>query len=380
MMKYLESYNSYLHEGIVSKIKKLFLNDKKDKKLKENLIKILTEYKDRFLHKFVTRSEIDEKINYLKNELGDNIVYGLNLDNFIRGIYNISIKEKNKEKKLEKYFNDYILDLDSRIDNMINWKKYSEFDTEFDELKKLKKERTLKIGAKQFLNEKEPLQIELLKMLEWVKTTGSRVVLIFEGRDAAGKGSAIKTITEYLDPKYFKVATFDIPTKEEQENWFMRYEKELPKKGHITFFDRSWYNRAVNDPVMGYCTKDEYMKFMSDVIPFENNLIDKGYILMKFWFSIEKDTQKLRFKLRQLNPLKYWKYSPNDEKTIPKWDLFTKFKEQMLQNTSTDKSPWVIVDSNDKRTAKLNVIRYILNKIPYSKKKQHVYPEVVFEI
>jgi len=380
MMKYLESYNGYLHEGIVSKIKKLFLNDKKDKKLKENLIKILTEYKDRFLHKFVTRSEIDEKINYLKNELGDNIVYGLNLDNFIRGIYNISIKEKNKEKKLEKYFNDYILDLDSRIDNMINWKKYSEFDTEFDELKKLKKERTLKIGAKQFLNEKEPLQIELLKMLEWVKTTGSRVVLIFEGRDAAGKGSAIKTITEYLDPKYFKVATFDIPTKEEQENWFMRYEKELPKKGHITFFDRSWYNRAVNDPVMGYCTKDEYMKFMSDVIPFENNLIDKGYILMKFWFSIEKDTQKLRFKLRQLNPLKYWKYSPNDEKTIPKWDLFTKFKEQMLQNTSTDKSPWVIVDSNDKRTAKLNVIRYILNKIPYSKKKQHVYPEVVFEI
>jgi polyphosphate kinase 2 len=379
-MKYLESYNGYLHEGIVSKIKKLFLNDKKDKKLKENLIKILTEYKDRFLHKFVTRSEIDEKINYLKNELGDNIVYGLNLDNFIRGIYNISIKEKNKEKKLEKYFNDYILDLDSRIDNMINWKKYSEFDTEFDELKKLKKERTLKIGAKQFLNEKEPLQIELLKMLEWVKTTGSRVVLIFEGRDAAGKGSAIKTITEYLDPKYFKVATFDIPTKEEQENWFMRYEKELPKKGHITFFDRSWYNRAVNDPVMGYCTKDEYMKFMSDVIPFENNLIDKGYILMKFWFSIEKDTQKLRFKLRQLNPLKYWKYSPNDEKTIPKWDLFTKFKEQMLQNTSTDKSPWVIVDSNDKRTAKLNVIRYILNKIPYSKKKQHVYPEVVFEI
>ena len=332
------------------------------------------------MHKFVTRSEIDEKINYLKNELGDNIVYGLNLDNFIRGIYNISIKEKNKEKKLEKYFNDYILDLDSRIDNMINWKKYSEFDTEFDELKKLKKERTLKIGAKQFLNEKEPLQIELLKMLEWVKTTGSRVVLIFEGRDAAGKGSAIKTITEYLDPKYFKVATFDIPTKEEQENWFMRYEKELPKKGHITFFDRSWYNRAVNDPVMGYCTKDEYMKFMSDVIPFENNLIDKGYILMKFWFSIEKDTQKLRFKLRQLNPLKYWKYSPNDEKTIPKWDLFTKFKEQMLQNTSTDKSPWVIVDSNDKRTAKLNVIRYILNKIPYSKKKQHVYPEVVFEI
>jgi polyphosphate kinase 2 len=380
-MKYLESYNDYVHEGIVSKIKKLFNGKGKNKKLKEILIKILTEYKNRFLNKTVTKAEIGEKIEYLRNELGDSIVYGLNLDNFIRGIYNISIKQKNKEKKLEKYFNDYILDLDTRIDNMINWENYdSEFDPEFDELKKLKKERTIKIGAKQFLIEKESLQIELLKMLEWVKTTGSRVILVFEGRDAAGKGSAIKTITEYLDPKYFKVATFGIPTKEEQNDWFMRYEKELPKKGHITFFDRSWYNRAVNDPVMGYCTEEEYMKFMTDVIPFENNLIDKGYILMKFWFSIEKDTQELRFKLRQINPLKYWKYSPNDEKTIPKWDLFTKFKEQMLQNTSTDKSPWVIVDSNDKRTAKLNVMRYILNKIPYSKIKQHVYPEVVFEI
>lgn len=389
-MQYLKNYENFsnlnenIFNNIIDKISNIF-NNKSKTKIKNDLISILTEYKNIFIEKKTSRKELKNIIKKLKIDLGEDIVFETNLDNFFRGIYNISIKEKNKEK-LEKYFNKYIKSLDSRLERIYNkeyWKNKYKDDEQFDELKKLKKEKILKIGKKQFIIEKEPLQVELLKLQEWLKNTGNKIALIFEGRDAAGKGSAIKTITEYLDPKYFEIATFGIPSEEEQKNWFKRYEKKLPKPGHITFFDRSWYNRAVNDPVMGYCDEEQYREFMHTVNPFEDKLIREGYILMKFWFSIDKDTQQLRFNLRKVNPLKYWKYSPNDEKTIPKWDLFTNYKEQMFQRTSTKNSPWVIVDSNDKRIAQLNVMRYILNNVDYDNKGDvglTPYPEVVFEL
>ena len=172
-------------------------------------------------------------------------------------------------------------------------------------------------------------------MQEYLKKTGGKLAIVFEGRDAAGKGSCIKSITENLDPKYLKVATFGIPTEEEKKNWFSRYEKRLPKPGHVTLYDRSWYTMAITNPVMNYCTEEEYKEFMNDVLTFEDNLTLNNYTVIKFWFSIDKETQLLRFEMRKKDPLKYWKFSPNDEKSIPKWDLFTKFKEQMFEKTST---------------------------------------------
>jgi len=370
-----------LNESVLDLVTKLFKNPKK---LEQKLVKIILDVKeDVLVNKRLKKGDVKKILTNFENMLDADAIYELNLDSFIRGLYNLTINPKITETRIEKYINSYIKTLPKRIKLYFEDKSHKfEDDEEFQELQKLKSERMLKIGKKDFINELRPLQIELLRMQEWLKTSGNKLVMIFEGRDAAGKGSAIKTITEFLDPKFFKVATFGIPTVEEKKDWFSRYESELPEKGHMTLYDRSWYNRAVNDPVMGYCTELEYKQFMKDVIPFENKLINVGYILIKLWFSIDPDTQKLRFKMRQASPLKYWKFSPNDEKTMIKWDLFTKYKEQMFQKTSTKKSPWVVVDSNEKRVAKLNVIRYILNKVPYEPKEKtfDVYPEVIVEI
>ena len=178
--------------------------------------------------------------------------------------------------------------------------------------------------------------------------------------------------------------TFGIPTDYDKDNWFDRYAKVLPKSGEIVFFDRSYYNRAVVEPAMGYCTKEQYEKFMSEVNKYEEDLINDGVTIFKFWFSITKEKQLQRFDMRKASLIKYWKYSPNDENSLNKWDVLTMFKEKMFEETSTDLSPWIVVDSNDKRSAQLNSIRTVLNKIPYSdnknKKLLKVYLEVVYEI
>lgn len=370
-----------INESVIDLVKNLFKNPKK---LEQKLTKIILQVKEDILvNKKIKKAEIKRILDNFENILDADAIYELNLDSFIRGLHNLTINPKITEIRIEKYIDSYLKTLPKRIKMYFQDKSHKfEDDEEFEELMKLKSERILKIGKKDYLNELRPLQIELLRLQEWLKKTGNRLVIVFEGRDAAGKGSAIKTISEFLDPKYFKVATFGIPTEEEKKDWFKRYIDELPEKGHMTLYDRSWYNRGVNDPVMGYCTEEEYMQFMKDVVPFEKELIKQGYILIKFWFSIDQDTQKLRFKMRQVSPLKYWKFSPNDEKTVTKWDLFTKYKEQMFQKTSTKESPWVVVDSNEKRIAKLNVIKYILNKVPYEPKTEtfDVYPEVVVEI
>ena len=183
-----------------------------------------------------------------------------------------------------------------------------------------------------------------------------------------------------MDPKGYKIVALGVPTEEEKKNWFDRYEKYLPKPGEIVFFDRSWYNRAVVEPALGYCTEAQYKDFMNNVNDWEDSLINDGLILIKFWFSITKDKQKKRFELRQKSPLKYWKFSPNDAKVVNKWDLITFYKNAMFNNTSTSRSPWVIINSNDKRIGRLNAMRYLLNVIDYPDKNEKVteyYPEVV---
>jgi len=219
-------------------------------------------------------------------------------------------------------------------------------------------------------------------MQEWLKDKDSAIVILFEGRDTAGKGSTIKKFVEYLDPKYYKIVVKDIPTEEERENWFTRYAKDI-EPGKIIFFDRSWYNRAIVEPVMGYSSEEEYEHFMKHVNSFEKWLSTNDY-LIKFWFSITKDTQQRRFDIRQASPLKYWKYSPNDAKAQEMWDKYTEYKERTFELTSTDYAPWTVIDANDKRISGLNAIRYVLKKIPYDGRDDDniggVFPEVVTTI
>jgi len=331
----------------------------------------LVAYKDELLTnpEKLSRPDIKEMLDNIKRSFDPNLIVDLNLDSFFRGLYSVIVIENYLNENIQEYFDTYIETLPRRVERLFDpdIKDFRD-DEEFEELKKLKEERQLKISKKYFKSEKVPLQIELLKMQEWVKRTDYKLALVFEGRDAAGKGSAIKTMTEFLQPKYFTIQWFNIPTEKEKKNWFKRYYEGMPEPGRITFFDRSWYNRAVNDPVMGYCSKKEYDKFMKEVIPFEEQLNKDGVHIMKFWFSIDRDIQELRFKLRQANPLKYWKFSPNDLKTMTKWEEFTFYKEKMFKKTSTEKNPWVVVESNDKRLSQLHLMKYILREVPYDGK------------
>lgn len=213
--------------------------------------------------------------------------------------------------------------------------------------------------------EKRRLQIELLKLQHWVIENGKRVALVFEGRDAAGKGSSIKRFTEFLMPRHFRVVELGIPTPQESKYWFRRYEQYFPKPGEIVFFDRSWYNRAMIEPTMGYCSKSQYRYFMSKVLDWEEKHIDQGLLLIKLYLSVNKDTQLVRFQERIQDPLKYWKYSENDEKVRAYWDRLTKYKEQMFRRTSSPKSPWVVIGSDNKLEARLKSMLYVLATIPY---------------
>jgi polyphosphate kinase 2 len=217
--------------------------------------------------------------------------------------------------------------------------------------------------------EKYQLQVELLKLQAWVKTTGQRVVILFEGRDAAGKGGAIKRFMEHLNPRGARVVALEKPTEEERGQWyFQRYVKHLPTKGEIVMFDRSWYNRAGVERVMGFCSDDEYLEFMRQAPEFERNLVRSGLHLIKFWFSVSRKEQRRRFKERQSHPLKHWKLSPIDMASLDKWDEYTKAKEAMFFYTDTADAPWTVVKSDCKKRARLNAMRYVLHKLPYTNK------------
>lgn len=225
------------------------------------------------------------------------------------------------------------------------------------------------MSRKNYEKQKYDLQVELLKLQAWTKQTGNRVVILFEGRDAAGKGGAIKRFMEHLNPRGARVVALEKPTDEERGQWyFQRYIKHLPSYGEIVLFDRSWYNRAGVENVMGFCSKEEYAEFMRQVPDFERNLVRSGIILLKFWFSVSREEQKRRFKDRESHPLKQWKLSPIDRASMDKWEDYTTAKEKMFFFTDTSDAPWIVVKSNCKKRARLNAMRYVLHKIPYDKK------------
>ena len=217
--------------------------------------------------------------------------------------------------------------------------------------------------------EKRRLQIELLKLQEDVIKNNRKICIAFEGRDTAGKSSAIKFFSEHLIPKNFRYVHLGIPSKWESSHWFQRWQKVLPKNGEIAFLDRSWYTRAITEPVMNYCNEKQYRAFMNKVNTWEDDLTNSGTEITKFYFSLSKDQQKKRINARRNSQLKYWKLSENDERIVTKCDAFTLYKEQMFSKTSTENSPWIVINSNNKMIARLTALRFLLNKTDYEKKK-----------
>ena len=355
--------------------------------IKKNLMTRLAEYRISILDNIVYNLNTN-KIEYkefdkvdipvilreLSNEFSSELVEELNIEAFLRKINQImELQRRNTKKNIRREFENYYQSVEDRMSKTEDPTKP---DDHFDEYEG----ETSLLTRKQYEAEKFELQVELLKLQEWVQKNKKRVAIVFEGRDAAGKGSTIKRFIEYMMPKGIKVVALGVPTEAEKKDWFGRYEKHLPGPGEIVFFDRSWYNRSVVEPAMGYCSEEQYKDFMENVLDWEESLIDSGLILIKFWFSITKEKQALRFDLRKTSPLKYWKFSPNDAKVIDKWDIIGNYKNQMFNKTSSQKSPWVIVNSNDKKIGRLNAIRYVLSKIGYSKKKAELtrwYPEVI---
>lgn len=261
------------------------------------------------------------------------------------------------------------------------------------DLKKLNSKK----GLKQFLSEEpitiskvlktlnyesrlKDLQEELIKLQHWVSDNREKVVIIFEGRDAAGKGGAIRRTTEHLNPRKFKVVALPKPSVEEKGQWyFQRYINKLPREGKMVFFDRSWYNRAVVEPVNGFCTQEEYEIFMNQVNQFERMLAESGIRLIKFYFSISKDEQEKRFEDIKSSPIKKWKYSAVDQKALELWDDYTTYKDKMFAETSTEIAPWIVIKANRKTKARVETIEHILNMIPYNPKNEGIIEHVEVE-
>lgn len=224
------------------------------------------------------------------------------------------------------------------------------------------------------------LQEELIKLQNWVVVNNKKVVIIFEGRDAAGKGGAIRRTTEHLNPREFKVVALPKPTEEEKGQWyFQRYINQLPREGKIVFFDRSWYNRAIVEPVNGFCTKEEYNTFMSQVNHFERMISESGIILIKLYFSISKGEQEKRFEDIKSSPIKKWKYSAVDQKALELWDDYTEYKKKMFKKTNTKIAPWIVIRANRKTKARVDAIEHILEIIPYNPKDETVIKHIEVE-
>ncbi len=227
------------------------------------------------------------------------------------------------------------------------------------------------MSRRHYEQQKYQLQVELLKLQAWVKETGQRVVILFEGRDAAGKGGAIKRFMEHLNPRGARVVALEKPSEVERGQWyFQRYVQHLPTRGEIALFDRSWYNRSGVERVMGFCSDAEYAEFMREAPEFERNLVRSGIHLFKFWFSVSCKEQRRRFKERKSHPLKQWKLSPVDLASLDKWDEYTRAKESMFFHTDTTDAPWTVIKSDCKKRARLNAMRYVLGSLPYSNRDE----------
>jgi polyphosphate kinase len=229
-----------------------------------------------------------------------------------------------------------------------------------------------KVSRERYEAELLTMQAELVQVQEWVKTTGQRIVVVFEGRDAAGKGSTIKRVTEYLNPRVARIVALPMPTERQRSQWyFQRYLEQLPAAGEIVLFDRSWYNRAGVERVMGYCTPEEYRRFLHQCPAVERMLVEDGIILRKYWFSVSDDEQERRFKSRLDDPLRWWKFSPNDLLTRDRWIDFSRSKDEMFVHTDLPEAPWYVVEADIKRHARLNMISHLLSTLPYER-KEHV--------
>jgi polyphosphate kinase 2 len=225
------------------------------------------------------------------------------------------------------------------------------------------------MSRKSYEQQKYQLQVELLKLQAWVKATGQKVIILFEGRDAAGKGGTIKRYMEHLNPRGARVVALEKPSEVERGQWyFQRYVQHLPTAGEIVLFDRSWYNRAGVERVMGFCSNDEYKEFMRQAPEFERNLVRSGVHLVKLWFSVSREEQRRRFKEREAHPLKQWKLSPIDLASLDKWDSYTQAKESMFFHTDIAEAPWTVVKSDCKKRARLNAMRHVLHQLPYTNK------------
>ena len=223
-----------------------------------------------------------------------------------------------------------------------------------------------KLSRKAYEKELLRLQAELVAMQHWVVTTGERLVIVMEGRDAAGKGSAIKRITQYLNPRTCRIEALPKPTERERGQWyFQRYVEHLPSGGEIVFFDRSWYNRAGVERVMGFCTSQEYRRFLHQAPIFERLLVEDGIMLRKYWFSVSDEEQYARFESRREDPLRRWKLSPMDLESINKWEDYSRAKDEMFVHTDIPSAPWYTVESDDKKRSRINVISHLLSTIPY---------------
>jgi polyphosphate kinase 2 len=222
------------------------------------------------------------------------------------------------------------------------------------------------LSKKRYEHELEELQIELVKLQEWIKHQDLKVVVIFEGRDAAGKGGTIKRITQRLNPRVCRVVALGVPTEREKNQWyFQRYVPHLPAAGEMVLFDRSWYNRAGVERVMGFCTEEEYREFLRSTPEFERMLIRSGIILIKYWFSVSDEEQEKRFQARLLDPTKRWKLSPMDLESRKRWEDYSKAKDEMFAYTDIKQAPWSVVNADDKKRARLNCISHLLSMIPY---------------
>ena len=223
-----------------------------------------------------------------------------------------------------------------------------------------------KVPKKAYEHELYRLQAELVKMQNWTRASGARIVVVFEGRDAAGKGGTISRITQYLNPRFARIAALDKPNDREKGQWyFQRYVAQLPTAGEIVLFDRSWYNRAGVEHVMGFCTKEEYARFMHQAPIFERMLLEDGILLRKYWFSVSDEEQQRRFRERLDDPMRRWKLSPMDLESITRWESYSRAKDDMFTMTDIPEAPWYVVESDDKRRARINMIAHLLSTVPY---------------
>lgn len=230
-----------------------------------------------------------------------------------------------------------------------------------------------KLSRKRYEKQKAALQIELLKVQSWVRNNGEKIVILFEGRDAAGKGGAIKRFTEHLNPRGARVVALEKPTETERGQWyFQRYINNLPTAGEIVLFDRSWYNRAGVERVMGFCTPEEYLEFMRQTPQLERMLVNSGVHLFKYWFSVSREEQLRRFHARKSDPLKQWKLSPVDLASLDKWDEYTAAKEATFFHTDTADAPWTVIKSDDKKRARINCLRHFISMLPYEDKNEKI--------